>query len=208
MREMNQAISVGAGLIVVCTGADESDIYPVKFYVELDDEITQFREAFNRNIGSVRLSLVVDPSCSDRLRGMDDLDDDILGKIVNRRLQTFVVHVPVIGATSTDIPSAGMLLQTANVRRYWLASGNSGREPAKAVGLKRGDDLVYDWDVLAIYGPEAVWIGAGPPRPHPVMPQLNELKGIAEFAWLDSELFSREANRHRRSLPSTSSGPQ
>lgn len=58
---------------------------------------------------------VVDPTCGGCLRGMDDLNKDLLATTDDPRLRTFVVHVPVIGATEKDVTPAMKLLQNAGV---------------------------------------------------------------------------------------------
>ena len=207
MRAMIATLVLSSVLFAGCAGADESDTGSAAPYTELDDQGTRLREDFNRSKGSVRLLFVVDPVCGGCLRGMDDMNDDLLGKTADPRLQTFVVCVPVIGATSADIAPSMKLLQNPNVKHYWNASGAFGRELAKAVGLKRGDELVYAWDVWLIYGPETVWEGTSPPQPRRLMHQLRGLQGNAKFPRLDSEVFAREVNQLLDALPSVTSRP-
>ena len=74
-------------------------------YTVLDDNATQLREDFNKTKGTVRLLFVVDPICPGCLRGLDDMDQALLKKTSDPRLQTFVVHVPVLGAKAkTSLP--------------------------------------------------------------------------------------------------------
>lgn len=204
MRAVIATLVVSTLLFAACAGADEGSAGS-RPYTELDDESSQLREDFNRAAGSVRLLFVVDPTCGGCLRGLDDMNDDLLSKTENPRLRTFVVHVPVIGATNSDVAPATQLLQNPNVTHYWNASGAFGRELAKAVGLTRGDALVYAWDVWLIYGPEAVWGNAGPPQPRYLMQQLRALQGSAKFPRLDSEEFAREVHGLLAALPANSS---
>lgn len=191
-----------------CAGADEGNTTVfTKSYTELDDQSSQLREDFNQSKGAVRLLFVVDPTCGGCLRGMDEMNKDLLAKTADPRLQTFVVHVPVIGATSADVAPSMKLLQNANVKHYWNASGAFGRELAKAVGLRQGDALVYAWDVWLIYGPEAVWDGVSPPQPRRLMHQLRAFQGSSEFTRLDSEVFAREVHQLLAGLPSSISRP-
>lgn len=169
--------------------------------VPLDDSATALREDFNRGRGSVRLLIVVDPICPGCLRGLDDVNKALLATTDDPRLQTFVVHLPVLGAEAKDIEPASRLLKNRHVRHYWNASGSFGRQLAKAVDLKRDDALVYAWDVWLIYDAAATWEGALPPRPRRLMHQLRALQGGTEFPRLDAEAFAREVRELLARLP-------
>jgi hypothetical protein len=170
-------------------------------FVSMDDHFNELRDEFNRAKGTVRLLFVVDPICPGCLRGMDDMNRDLLSKTTDSRLRTFVVHVPVIGAQSKDVMPAAKLIDNPNVRHYWNASGEFGRSLSKAVQLKNDKDLVYAWDVWLLYGPDAEWTTAGPPRPQLLMHQLWKLEG-SKFPKLDSKVFAREVQNDLSELPS------
>jgi hypothetical protein len=172
-------------------------------YTVLDDPGSELRADFNRSVGSVRLLFVVDPICPTCLRGLDDLNDALLGHTQDPRLRTFVVYVPVLHppALPKDIPPAAQLLHNANVRHYWNPSGSFGNLLSKAVGLKSGNRQLYAWDVWLIYGPEAKWEGADPPRPRLLMQQLGALRGSTEFPHLDSQAFARQVQALLAQLP-------
>lgn len=184
-------------------------------YTVLDDQASQLRADFNRKIGSVRLLFVVDPICPGCLRGLADMNRDLLQGMADPRLQTFVVHEPVLGVAryapwlrasgGKDVPKAAQLLQNPNVQNYWNPSGAFGRLLSQAVGLKNGERSVYAWDVWLIYGPEAKWVGADPPRPRLLMHQLGELRGSTEFPHLDSHVFAQRVQMLLAQLP-TSAG--
>lgn len=161
-------------------------------YSVLDDQSTKLREDFNKAKGSVRLLFVVDPACPGCLRGLDDVNRDLLGKIDDPRMQTFVVHVPVIGAKENDVLPAGKLLKNRHVRHYWNPTGEFGRTLSKSLQLKNDKEDVYAWDVWLVYGPDVVWNGVAPPQPQLFMHQLWKLEGT-KFAPLDSKEFGRYA---------------
>ncbi len=169
-------------------------------YTTLGDDFSQLREDFNRAKGSVRLLFVVDPICPGGLRGMDDMNDDLLSRTRDGRLQTFVVHVPVIGAKAEDVPPAARLLENSHVRNYWNGSGEFGRALAKAVQLKNDKETVYAWDVWLLYGPDAEWTDATIPQPELLMHQLWKLEGT-KFQKLDSAAFAREVHNRLQALP-------
>lgn len=161
-------------------------------YAILGDDFAQLREDFNRASGSVRLLFVVDPICPGCLRGMDDMNRDLLSLTNDVRLRTFVVHVPVIGAKATDVGPAARLIHNPHVRNYWNASGEFGRTLARATQLRNEKEQVYAWDVWLLYGPDVEWVGVAPPQPQLLMHQLWKLEGT-KFPKLDSKIFAREA---------------
>jgi hypothetical protein len=183
----------------------------VKPYTVLDDHGSQLRADFNRGVGTVRLLFVVDPICPTCLRGLDDMNRDLLENITDPRLKTFVVHEPVLGtaraapwsrmAVGTDVPKAAQLLHNLQVRNYWNPSGAFGQMLSQAVGLKNSEHAVYAWDVWMIYGPEAKWTGPNPPRPRLLMNQLGALRGSTEFPHLDSRVFAQQVQALLTQLP-------
>jgi hypothetical protein len=203
-------LSVGAG----CTKDTSSAAVSVPYTV-LDDQGSQLRADFNRKIGSVRLLFVVDPICPGCLRGLADMNRDLLQGTADPRLQTFVVHEPVLGVAryapwlrvsgGKDVPKASRLLQNPNIQNYWNPSGAFGRLLSQAVGLKNGERSVYAWDVWLIYGPEAKWVGADPPHPRLLIHQLGALRGSTEFPHLDSHVFTQQVQTLLAQLP-TSTG--
>jgi hypothetical protein len=180
-------------------------------YINLDDQATQLREDFNRAKGSVRLLFVVDPICPGCLRGLDDMNRDLLAGTADPRLVTFVVHEPVLGAAhvapwlrttaSHDVPAAAALLHNPHVHNYWSADGEFGRLLSDSVDLKGSDGRVYAWDVWLLYGPAAVWSDGGPPRPLLLMHQLRALRGSTEFPYLDSQMFAQKTLNLLSHLP-------
>lgn len=169
-------------------------------FVSMDDRFNELRDDFNRAQGTVRLLFVVDPICPGCLRGMDDMNRDLLSKTTDSRLRTFVVHVPVIGAQSKDVLPAAKLLENPNVRHYWNPSGEFGRSLSRAVQLQSDKDAVYAWDVWLLYGPDAKWTAADPPQPKLLMHQLRRLAG-SKFPKLDSKVFAHEVQNALSTLP-------
>jgi hypothetical protein len=193
-------VVVAMAVVLVPRGAaSATDATAAPAYTLLGDDFSQLREDFNRARGSVRLLFVVDPICPGCLRGMDDMNDDLLSRTRDARLQTFVVHVPVIGAKAKDVTPAARVLENPHVRNYWNASGEFGRALASAVQLKNGDETVYAWDVWLLYGPDAEWIGDSIPQPALLMHQLWKLEGT-KFPQLDSAAFAREVHNRLQAL--------
>lgn len=201
---------MATGLLVLTSGCAKGVTPATPTYTVLDDQASQLPADFNRKIGSVRLLFVVDPICPGCLRGLADMNRDLLRGTADPRLQVFVVHEPVLGvarfapwlrvAGGNDVPKAAQLLENPNVQNYWNATGAFGRLLSKAVGLKNGDGPVYAWDVWLLYGPDAKWVGADPPRPQLLMHQLGALRGT-EFPHLDSQVFAKQVQTLLAQLP-------
>lgn len=196
MRRLVISLAVLATLSILSGGALARDNTSANPYTLLDETGKQLREDFNRAKGTVRLLFVVDPSCAGCLRGLDDVNKALLAKTRDLRLQTFVVHVPVLrpAPKEKDVAPAAELLRNAQVRHYWNPSGAFGRQLSQGVGLKRSEESVYAWDVWLIYGPDARWDGVSPPKPQLLMHQLRALQG-SEFPRLDAEAFAREVHQ-------------
>lgn len=209
MRKVVLSLAAIVTLTTLSGGVHATDSTSAPAYTILDETASQLREDFNRAKDSVRLLFVVDPVCPGCLRGLDDMNKALLSSTQDTRLQTFVVHVPVLQppAKAKDVPPAAELLHNAHVRHYWNPSGSFGRELSEAVGLKRGDKSVYAWDVWLIYGPEVTWNGASPPKPRRLMHQLRALQGSTEFPHLDSKAFAREVRQLIAQLPPAANSP-
>ena len=171
-------------------------------YKVIDEGAAQLREDFNAARGSVRALFVVDPICPGCLRGLDDMNNALLSKTNDPRLQTFVVHVPRMTPPpkAKDVPEAATLLQNEHVRHYWNPSGSFGEELSKGLNLRVDGEDVYAWDVWMIYGPDAVWEGANPPQPEYFMHQLWAL-GVTELPRFDSKEFARRAHELLAHIP-------
>ena len=162
----------------------------------LDEGAAQLRAEFNAARGSVRALFVVDPVCPGCLRGLDDMNKDLLSKTNDPRLQTFVVHVPRMTPPpkEKDVPKAAKLIHNDYVRHYWNPSGSFGRELSDGLGLKVDGEQVYAWDVWLVYGPDAVWDGERPPKPDYFMHNLWAL-GETDLPRFDSKVFAQRAHQ-------------
>ena len=170
-------------------------------YTVIDGQASQLRADFNRKVGTIRLLFVVDPICPGCLRGLADMNRDLLRGTTDPRLQVFVVHEPVLGvaryipwlriAGGRDVQKAEQLIQNPNVHHYWNRSGAFGRVLSRGVGLKNTDGQVYAWDVWMIYGPEAKWVGAEPPKPQLLMQQLWAIPDSPQFPRLNTHVFAQ-----------------
>ncbi len=170
-------------------------------FATLDEKAEPLRDDFNRGAGNVRLLLLMDPICPTCLRGLADIDRDLLTSLPSgAALKTYIVHEPVIGGKATDIAGAASLVH-APVRHYWNPTGSFGRLAGTAFDLHQGARPVYAWDVWTIYGPEAVWKELAPPPPRVLMHQLGALNSDRRFTFLDSKKFAAQARALLASAP-------
>jgi hypothetical protein len=134
---------------------------------------------------------------------MDDLNNVLLSSTQDPRLQTFVVHLPVLDPPpqAKDVAPAAELLHNSHVRNYWNPTRTFGDALTKAVGLKNEKRAVFARDVWLIYGPEVIWEGELPPKPQLLMHQLWALEDSKEFPHLDREVFAKKARELLAQLP-------
>ena len=155
------------------------------------------RDAFNHAHGSVRLVFLVDPICPTCLRGIKDLDTAVLSPLAaNRSLQSFVIHTPVLGATETDTKNTCALIHNDHVVHYWDPAQEIGSLFSNAEGMKIGDREIYAWDVWLVYGPDAQWTGAEPPKADFRMHQLPDLMGHKDFPFLNAAIVNQFLNQY------------
>jgi hypothetical protein len=198
-KSLRSLLLLAVSIFAVTNVAQSADNATYKF---LDEGADQLRDDFNAAKGAVRLLFVVDPTCPGCLRGLDDVNKDLLSKTDDPRLQTFIVHVPVLtpSPTEEDVPEAATLVRNDHVHHYWNPSGSFGWELSKAAGLKHGEEAVYAWDVWLIYGPDAAWEGVSLPQPELLMHQLYLLKDSG-LPRLDSKRFANEVHQILASVP-------
>jgi hypothetical protein len=192
----------GGLALAACTLSDNAlaTTAPIKV-TTLDPQASQLRRDFNAASGSVRLLLLVDPACSVCLRGMAEVNDSLLEKLNDPRVQTFVVHTDVIGGAAKDVVPAAGLVHNSHVRHYWDPTGELGKQVTQSLRLKRGDKDVYAWDVWMIYDGNAKLAAQGVPAPALFMHQLPPLKGQPGRPMLDADVFADKARELLAKLP-------
>ena len=197
-------LSIGAVTLAACGRQDATAAAANTRYVVLDGEDQPLREDFNRDHGFVRLMFLVDPRCPECLRGLEDMGQDVLAKLPkDAHVKVYVVHEPVIGGATRDIPAAAELLHTTVARQYWNPTGDFGREMSKTLNFWNGRRWVYAWDTWLIYSADATWEKGTPPTPSFLMHQLGGLDNT-KFPFLDSKVFAARVNTLLTGLTQTS----
>jgi len=165
-------------------------------YLVLGEDLQQLKDDFNANEGRTRLMFISGPTCGICLRGMADLNDEFIAASQNDdRLVTFVVHVPTLGAKEEHVADTIPLLDGPRVHHYWEESGIIGSHYTEVMDVD-----MYVWDFWAIYGPEARWEGALPPKPdyyeHQLGVTLGKFRGFPREKVLDAERFAAKASKY------------
>ncbi|MFQ5564376.1 MAG: hypothetical protein ACE5FO_12500 [Parvularculaceae bacterium] len=162
-------------------------------YVVLGDGLQKLKDDFNAKAGTVRLLFIVGPTCGICLRGMADLNDAFIADYQNDpRLNTFVVHVPTLGAEEKHVAPAAKLMAGPRIWHFWDPVGTTGRLYSRIF-----DTETYIWDFWFIYGPDAVWTNETPPAPDFWQHQLG---GFPRNKRLNKKTFAAEAVKHIKAL--------
>ena len=172
-------------------------------YVVLNEDLQQLKDDFNANEGRVRLMFLSGPTCGICLRGMADLNDAFLAASQNDdRLVTFVVHVPALGAKEEHVADTIPLLDGPRVHHYWEESGIIGRHYSDVMEVR-----MYVWDFWAIYGPDARWDEALPPKPdyfeHQLGASIGKSDGFPRERLLNAERFAEKTATYVDQVDST-----
>ena len=188
------AVAASVLLLPACSqdtgdsGAEESAASEYLNYEVIGQDLEKLRSDFNAHRGQVRLVFISGPTCGICLRGMADLNDEFVAASQNDgQLETFVVHVPALGAKEEHVKDVLPLLAGPRIHHYWEDSGIIGRLYQKAM-----DTELYMWDVWMAYLPDVVWEGELPPYPDFWMHQLGPLP---KDLILDASVFAVETRK-------------
>src|SRR5450432_603764 len=206
MLDITTLRAIGAVLLTVGTAAAAPSSAPLAgscnhpITISAKDDAA-LRDAFNRAKGSVGVVSLKKHICPTCLRGLKDLDTDLLSPHASdMALQTFVINTPVLGATEKDTANTCSIVHNGHVTQYWDPNQELGMLFAKALGMKNGDKEIYAWDVWLVYGPNADWTSDLPPKADFLMHQLPDLMGREGFPFLRTPVFAAEVEKQLKSL--------
>jgi hypothetical protein len=116
---------------------------------------------------------------------------EVLSELSDTWLPTFVVWVPMSRGVERDVPRATSEVPDARASHYWDGDKVLVKGYRDALGLP--EDA---WDIFLLYGPEAKWEGALPPRPRFWMHQLgSQTKPRVDGPFLDAGRFLLETRQ-------------
>lgn len=166
--------------LVACT--------PPPPFASLERGLGPLRAAFNADAGRTRVVMLVSPTCDVCLRGAAELQATLLAREPDPRLRPFVVWVPKVRGTSSDIADAATIVPDARVQHFW--DGGSVLMNAYQQVLGLSEDA---WDVYLLYGPETTWDGDLPPVPRFWMHQLGtRARPRVRGLYLEPAVFARQ----------------
>jgi hypothetical protein len=185
MMQVRLIILLGLGIIGLFAGCHSSG--PPRAHTKLDASAWTLRHAFNTDSGRVRVLTLVSPTCGVCLRGAAAVQQRALASNAAAGLRAYVVWVPKLGATESDVPHATRLVQDPRATHYWDASGVTMTLFRSALGLS--EDA---WDVYLIYDAHAKWPEDSLPVPNYWMHQLGSKRNPrADGPWLDGRAFGQ-----------------
>lgn len=147
------------------------------------------RGAFNAQVGTVRVVMLVSPTCGPCLDGAAAVPRALAERPQLADVPVHVVWVPMLRAAAPDVPLATRVVPDARAAHYWDADGVLGRGYRAVLGL---DEAA--WDVYALYGPDARWDDILPPAPASWMHQLGTAQTPRATApYLNPAVFAARA---------------
>lgn len=153
--------AVGAVVAVAAFGLVGSVPAADGTYERLNARATQLRQAFNDDVGKVRLVLGVSATCGSCLRRAAMAQRHLLENFRNAELTAHIVWLPTHGTRERHVPEATRLVHDVRATHYWDPHGafmELFREPlSEGPGDAEG--------VVMVYGPEARWRDEAPPVP-------------------------------------------
>ena len=129
-------------------------------YVALDGDAQPLKQAFNADVGKVRLVMYVSPTCGECLRGAKLTQQRVLASIAHQKLRIYVVWAPKNGGREQDVGRVTHLVTDPRAAQYWDAHRvvtNAYDHMFSLAGPCAG--------IFMLYGPQVRWEGAAPPRP-------------------------------------------
>lgn len=156
-------------------------------FVTLSSADEPFRAAFNRQRAAVRVVELVSPTCPFCLEGVSKIQQSLFASERSANLVGFVIWVPMLGGTASNVPGAAALAPDRRVSHYWDGSNDLGASYEHMLPVSTGPA----WDVYMLFAPGVVWSGAEPPKPSFWMHQL----AISNAPRLDAAVFADEARR-------------
>ena len=155
-------------------------------HTDLGTDAAALRQAFNADVGEVRVVALVSPICGTCLRGATEMQSHVFAPISSDRLRGFVVWVPKLDGQERDVPEATHTVSDPRATHYW--DGHAVLVHDYDAVLKLGTDA---WDVYLIYPPGVRWDGPTPPAPTFWMHQLGSRRdpGV-DGPYLDPDVFA------------------
>jgi len=129
-------------------------------YTALDGTAQPLKNAFNADVGKVRLLMYVSPTCGECLRGAKQGQHNVLATIGDSNLGIYVVWAPKNGGRQQDVGRVTEIVTDPRATQYW--DGHRVLTDAYDRMLTLSGPCA---GIFMLYGRQARWEGATPPRP-------------------------------------------
>jgi hypothetical protein len=128
-------------------------------FVSLDGAAQPLKNAFNGDVGKVRLLMYVSPTCGECLRGAKQSQQQVLATISDPNLRIYVVWAPKNGGRQQDVGRVTQIVTDPRAAQYW--DGHRVLTDAYDRMLALSGPCA---GIFMLYGRQARWEGAAPPR--------------------------------------------
>jgi len=128
-------------------------------YTALDGTAQPLKDAFNADVGKVRLLMYVSPTCGECLRGAKQSQKDVLATIDDANLRIYVVWAPKNGGRQQDVGRVTQVVTDLRATQYW--DGHRVLTDAYDRMLALGGPCA---GIFMFYGRQADWERMAPPR--------------------------------------------
>jgi len=109
------------------------------------------------------------------------------------------VWQPKLGGGEKDVAEATATFPDPRARHFWDGAGWTIEHFKPVLDIQ-----VDAWDLYLVYGPEARWDGAEPPRPSYWM---HQLRGVDNGPFLDAAVFAGAVRRALSGAPAAGPSP-
>ncbi|MEM9492571.1 MAG: hypothetical protein AAGC55_25710 [Myxococcota bacterium] len=118
------------------------------------------------------------------------MQNSVFAAVADPQLRGYAVWVPKSGGQGSDVPTAAQRIPDVRNAHYW--DDRAALMAAYTKVLKLPEDA---WDIYMIYGRNARWDGALPPKPKFWMHQLGSRdKPRVPGPFLQSSVFTARVN--------------
>jgi hypothetical protein len=164
-----RALTAAPAIMLLFCLTSCSRLGTARSYAVVGDTSAPVRAAFNADAGTVRVVMVVSPTCGACLEGASEVSQQVAAINQGKTVPLYVLWVPRKGGKEKDVPNATRVIADSWAHEFWDGNNLLGVQYRQVLGW-RGDA----WDVYMVYGPKAQWNGDLPPVPDFVMHQTSE----------------------------------
>ncbi len=159
----------------------------------LDQKLDPLRTRFNKDVGKVRLIVIVDPTCPPCRWGASEIQKDVMETIQTDRLAVYVVWIPVLNFQDEPTLQKNGLKESSRLSdsraiHYIDPLGFSGKEYSSILNFPYHSPA---WDVYLVFGSEARWDNR-PPSPSDWMYQGE---GLGRARLLDGHKMAQQVQK-------------